>query len=352
MIVTAVQDVGEEPPADLVAAVKAAHRGGARIVSLCTGVFVLAAAGILDGRPATTHWLHASELARRYPAVKLNPGVLYVDDGDVLTSAGTTAGIDLCLHIVRRDLGAAVANRLARRLVAPAHRSGGQAQYIETPAAWRAETTLAPLLDWMRRAPARAPDRHGPRQAREPDQPDADPAIPRHHRQHPGQMANRSAHPARPRAARDRAPCRSTRSPGRPASAGRRTSAGTSQWPSASTRAPTVALSMPAPHFEAKNRQPADEGAQAPPISPAEPRQPPRCLRDTRPARSRRQPRRTVTARAPAKPSGGNVARLGADDRATDSNAPGQCAFDTLPASGHLSCRRAHKNPDHAVDRG
>ena len=150
VIVTAVQDVNEEPSADLVAAVKAAHRGGARIVSLCTGAFVLAAAGILDGRPATTHWLHASELARRYPAVKLNPGVLYVDDGDVLTSAGTTAGIDLCLHIVRRDLGAAVANRLARRLVAPAHRSGGQAQYIETPAAWRAETTLAPLLDWMR----------------------------------------------------------------------------------------------------------------------------------------------------------------------------------------------------------
>jgi AraC family transcriptional regulator, transcriptional activator FtrA len=110
---------------------------------------VLAAAGLLDGRPAATHWNHAAELARRYPAVKLNPDVLYVDDGDILTSAGTTAGIDLCLHIVRTDHGASVANALARRLVAPPHRDGGQAQYIETPAA-RDDPGLAPVLDWMR----------------------------------------------------------------------------------------------------------------------------------------------------------------------------------------------------------
>ena len=150
VIVTPLCDIREEPLPELVAAVKAAHRNGARIVSLCTGAFVLAAAGILDGRPATTHWFRASELARRYPAVKLDPSVLYVDDGDVLTSAGTTAGIDLCLHIVRSDHGAAVANALARRMVAPAHRNGGQAQYIESPAAGRPETGLAPLLDWMR----------------------------------------------------------------------------------------------------------------------------------------------------------------------------------------------------------
>jgi transcriptional regulator GlxA family with amidase domain len=150
VIVTAVRDIYEEPAPDLVAAIKAAHRSGARVVSLCTGAFVLAAAGLLDGRPATTHWNCADELARRYPAVKLNPGVLYVDDGDVLTSAGTTAGIDLCLHIVRRDRGAAVANTLARRLVAPAHRDGGQAQYIESPAAGPDDPGLAPLLDWMR----------------------------------------------------------------------------------------------------------------------------------------------------------------------------------------------------------
>lgn len=150
VIVAAPCDPGAEPPAELVGSVVAAHRNGARIVSLCTGAFVLAAAGLLDGRRATTHWLHADELANRYPAVKVDPTVLYVDDGDVLTSAGTTAGIDLCLHIVRNDHGAAVANTLARRLVAPAHRSGGQAQYIEAPIAATPEQTLAPLLDWMR----------------------------------------------------------------------------------------------------------------------------------------------------------------------------------------------------------
>ncbi len=150
VIISALGDARGEPPADLVAAVQAAHRHGARIVSLCSGAFVLAAAGILDGRPATTHWLYADEMARRYPAVKLDPSVLYVDDGDVLTSSGTSAGIDLCLHIVYSDHGAAAANALARRLVAPAHRGGGQAQYIETPASERPEASLAPLLDWMR----------------------------------------------------------------------------------------------------------------------------------------------------------------------------------------------------------
>ncbi|HEX6448766.1 MAG TPA: helix-turn-helix domain-containing protein [Trebonia sp.] len=149
VIVTAARDVHQEPAPELVAAIKAAHAAGARIVSLCTGAFVLAAAGLLDGRPATTHWTYAAELARRYPAVKLDPEVLYVDDGDVLTSAGITAGIDLCLHIVRTDHGASVANALARRLVAPAHRDGGQAQYIETPAA-PYDPGLAPVLDWMR----------------------------------------------------------------------------------------------------------------------------------------------------------------------------------------------------------
>jgi transcriptional regulator GlxA family with amidase domain len=149
VVVTAVHDIYQEPAPELVAAIKAAHAGGARIVSLCTGAFVLAAAGLLDGRPATTHWNYAGELARRYPAVKLDPEVLYIDDGDVLTSAGTTAGIDLCLHIVRTDYGAAVANALARRLVAPAHRDGGQAQYIEAPAT-RDDPGLAPVLDWMR----------------------------------------------------------------------------------------------------------------------------------------------------------------------------------------------------------
>ncbi len=150
VIVTAVRDVDEAPAPELVAAIRTAHRNGARIVSLCTGAFVLAAAGLLDGRRATTHWTSAAELARRYPAVKVDPEVLYVDDGDVLTSAGTAAGIDLCLHIVRRDHGAAVANTLARRIVAPPHRDGGQVQYIELPAAPPDDPGLAPVLDWMR----------------------------------------------------------------------------------------------------------------------------------------------------------------------------------------------------------
>lgn len=120
-----------------------AHRRGARIVSLCTGAFVLAAAGLLDDRPATTHWRYTDELARLHPRVRVDPNVLYVDDGDVLTSAGSAASIDLCLHLVRADFGAEVASGLARRMVVPPHRDGGQAQYVEHPLA------LQPGPDWL-----------------------------------------------------------------------------------------------------------------------------------------------------------------------------------------------------------
>ena len=112
---------------------RAAHRRGARMVALCTGAFVLAAAGLLDGRRATTHWEECEQLAAQFPRVRVDPDVLYVDDGDVLTSAGSAACIDLCLHIVRGDHGAEVAARLARELVVPPFREGGQAQYIESP---------------------------------------------------------------------------------------------------------------------------------------------------------------------------------------------------------------------------
>lgn len=149
VIVPAVRDATVEPPPDLVEAVQAAHANGARVASLCSGAFVLAAAGLLDGRRATTHWVYGEEFRTRFPAVDFDPAVLYIDHGDVLTSAGTTAGIDLCLAMIATDHGADVANTLARRLVAPTHRSGGQAQYVETPAAGVGRDSLSPLLDWM-----------------------------------------------------------------------------------------------------------------------------------------------------------------------------------------------------------
>ncbi|MGW7204867.1 GlxA family transcriptional regulator [Streptomyces sp. NPDC054837] len=115
------------------AAALAHIRPGTRLASICTGVYVLAAAGYLDGRPATTHWADAERLQRLFPQIAVDPNVLYVDDGDVLTSAGVAAGIDLCLHMLRRDHGSAVANAVARRTVVPPHREGGQAQYIRRP---------------------------------------------------------------------------------------------------------------------------------------------------------------------------------------------------------------------------
>ncbi|HEU5448475.1 MAG TPA: transcriptional regulator FtrA [Acidimicrobiia bacterium] len=123
----------DEPPPALLDALRSAHRRGARILSVCSGAFVLAAAGLLDGRRATTHWMHADALAERYPEIDVDPDVLYVDEGDVMTSAGTAAGIDLCLHVVRLDFGAEIANAVARRMVVPPHREGGQAQFVEAP---------------------------------------------------------------------------------------------------------------------------------------------------------------------------------------------------------------------------
>ncbi|MET7423727.1 helix-turn-helix domain-containing protein [Dactylosporangium sp. NPDC005555] len=151
VIVPALADVDEDPPADLVRAVRAAHAHGARVVSLCTGAFVLAAAGILDGLRATTHWAHTDDLAARYPKVTVDPDVLYIDNGSVLTSAGKAAAMDLCLHLVRLDHGPAVANVVARRLVVPPHRAGGQAQYVTTPVPAGDGHPLASLLPWVMR---------------------------------------------------------------------------------------------------------------------------------------------------------------------------------------------------------
>jgi transcriptional regulator GlxA family with amidase domain len=123
-------------------------RPGTRIASLCTASFLLAAAGLLDGRPATTHWRQADDLQRLYPRVRVDPDVLFIDDGDVLTSAGVAAGIDLCLHIVRRDHGSEVANQVARRCVVPPWREGGQAQYIQQPVPEPTVTTTAATREW------------------------------------------------------------------------------------------------------------------------------------------------------------------------------------------------------------
>jgi transcriptional regulator GlxA family with amidase domain len=139
-----------EPPAETLAALRAAYSRGARIMSVCTGAFMLAAAGLLDGRRATTHWRYADELAKRYPDITVDPDVLYVDEGQVLTSAGTAAGIDLCLHVVRRDYGATVANAIARRMVVPPHRDGGQAQYVDVPIPCECDDdAMTRTLAWM-----------------------------------------------------------------------------------------------------------------------------------------------------------------------------------------------------------
>ncbi len=133
VVVPAWRSISQPPPAEALDALRRAHEEGARIIGLCTGAFVLAAAGLLDGRPATTHWMYAPTLAKRYPSVHVDPRELFVDDGDILTSAGTAAGIDLCLHVVRSDHGGEAANALARRLVVPPRRGdwGGQPRHLD-----------------------------------------------------------------------------------------------------------------------------------------------------------------------------------------------------------------------------
>jgi AraC family transcriptional activator FtrA len=145
------RDADERPPEALLKVVRAAHARGARLVSICSGVFVLAAAGLLDGKRATTHWRYVDRLRARYPRVHVEADVLYVDEDTILTSAGSAAGIDLCLHIVRRDYGAEIANQVARRLIVPPQRDGGQSQYIPAPMRADASHGLSKLLEWAQR---------------------------------------------------------------------------------------------------------------------------------------------------------------------------------------------------------
>lgn len=152
IVVPGWRDPAERPPEELLDALRQAHAGGARLMSICSGVFVLAATGLLAGRRATTHWRYTERLARSFPDITVAPDVLYVDEGDILTSAGSAAGIDLGLHLIRRDFGRNAANAVARRLVVPPHREGGQAQILERPVPTAYEgPRLGPLFDRIRR---------------------------------------------------------------------------------------------------------------------------------------------------------------------------------------------------------
>jgi transcriptional regulator GlxA family with amidase domain len=141
--------VGTDYPPEALDAIRAAADAGSIILTVCSGAFVAGAAGLLDGRPCTTHWMHADELARTYPTARVDRNVLFVDDGNLITSAGTAAGIDACLHLVRRELGSEVTNTIARRMVVPPQRDGGQRQYIEQPIPVRCSDGFAPHLDWI-----------------------------------------------------------------------------------------------------------------------------------------------------------------------------------------------------------
>jgi AraC family transcriptional activator FtrA len=145
------RDPDERPPEALLKALRAAHARGARLVTICSGVFVLAAAGLLDGRRATTHWRYVERLRALHPRVRVEPDVLYVDEGSILTSAGSAAGIDLCLHVVRRDYGAEIANQVARRLVVSPQREGGQSQYVPAPVRPAITGGLGRVLEWGQR---------------------------------------------------------------------------------------------------------------------------------------------------------------------------------------------------------
>src|SRR5581483_9274528 len=143
-------DASHAPPPAMVAALRRAYRRGVRLMSVCSGAFALAHAGVLDGRRATTHWRYTDTLAAAFPEIDVDPGVLYVDAGQVLTSAGTAAGIDLCLHVARLDHGIEFANAVARRMVVPPHRDGGQAQFVDTPIEVEEHgDPLAATLDWI-----------------------------------------------------------------------------------------------------------------------------------------------------------------------------------------------------------
>jgi AraC family transcriptional activator FtrA len=154
VIIPGWRNVDDTPPAALLQKLRRAHDGGARICSICSGAFVLAAAGLLDGRAATTHWRYAGRLQNRYPSIDVRANELYVDEGSIITSAGSAAGLDMLLHMVRRDYGSRIANVVAQRLVIAPHRDGGQAQFLPRPIPPDPQNPLGVLLQWIRANPA------------------------------------------------------------------------------------------------------------------------------------------------------------------------------------------------------
>lgn len=153
LVVPGWRDADEVPPEPLLKAVRAAAARGARVCSICSGVFVLAHAGLLDGRRATTHWRYAERLQQRFPAIRVDAAALYIDEGPVITSAGSAAGLDMLLHLVRRDHGPRIANQVAQRLVMAPHREGGQAQFVPRPMPSGGDSPVARLMDWLRENP-------------------------------------------------------------------------------------------------------------------------------------------------------------------------------------------------------
>ncbi len=202
VIVPACVDIDEPPAPELVEAVRAAHEAGARVASLCTGAFLLGAAGLLDGRRATTHWAHTAELSERHPRALVDPDVLYTDNGSVLTAAGKAAAVDLCLHLVHLDHGAAIANSVARRLVMSPHRAGGQAQFVATPMQVTGDHVLAQLLAWAQERLDQPLTRDGPGAAGEHQPAQSRPAVPLGARADADPVAPDPARAARPAAAR------------------------------------------------------------------------------------------------------------------------------------------------------
>ncbi len=151
IIIPGWRDTDEVPPDNLLKKNRNAYQRGVRFCTICSGVFVLAAAGILDGKTVTTHWRYADKLAARYPNIKVNPDALYIDEGQIITSAGSAAGIDMLLHLVRKDYGVTIANQVAHRLVMPPHREGGQAQFVPRPIPNKSRSRLSQLFDTIRK---------------------------------------------------------------------------------------------------------------------------------------------------------------------------------------------------------